>query len=310
MINHITSECTENVHIPIINGKKEPLYGPWFRASGFLRKSNFHSQRNPFFSTIKSNSSGGSGKGKGISVPETIVSDHICPLASKSEPDGSQKQVDMAIDSEREEEVNNLGSGGTTNTTIYGEKIVENVNGMIESETQASSWYVKPSLSVSFVKNGPIVGLAEEKPDVLLSSSPSFLLNPNFTTNLSFQATRVEENKKGQRQVRIRKLGIFSKDSVVLCGKQKNASVGKEELNGSRKVRTKVGILGLEGRGYLMASLPANRFHHQMKKTWKQAYRPADPHWPTVPNESYVMECSRTGKFLGIQLSALTKAGV
>ncbi|KAI9186933.1 hypothetical protein LWI28_022445 [Acer negundo] len=61
-------------------------------------------------------------------------------------------------------------------------------------------------------------------------------------------------------------------------------------------------VLGMILREKLLVLL----FHQQKKK---QIYRPTCPYRPTVCNDYYVLECSGTWKFPGIQYPAFPKVG-
>ncbi|KAK3183281.1 hypothetical protein Dsin_030567 [Dipteronia sinensis] len=51
-INHTTAECTEKEPIPIVNGKAEPLFGIWLRASGLPHKFYGQYHRRVTFSPV------------------------------------------------------------------------------------------------------------------------------------------------------------------------------------------------------------------------------------------------------------------
>ncbi|TXG59981.1 hypothetical protein EZV62_014554 [Acer yangbiense] len=270
LVNHSTSECAESDSIPIVNGKKEPIYGPWLRVSGSMRRSNFQSQ-----SRMITNAS------------SQVREEDVTGRESTSMPklDGSQKQEDMAVDSESlgkeevmsqeigsisvsiishqlEEEVNNLNSNGTASAAINGEEIVGIASGLgsigcceknigtppinqdihtpskwIVSEANETSMKASSDPFESIVKSGPILGFVEEKPIDNISSSLSFSDSPSLTNGSDIHTNQVEEDKRGCRSNRIRKLGIFKKELVVYCGKRKTALVENDGFYGSRKTR-------------------------------------------------------------------------
>ncbi|TXG70630.1 hypothetical protein EZV62_005565 [Acer yangbiense] len=72
MVSHTTFECVDKEPFPMVNGKAEPPFGLWLRASGFYRGSHYQNQRGIAGSPNLIKDSGWSGKAVDKTVPESM----------------------------------------------------------------------------------------------------------------------------------------------------------------------------------------------------------------------------------------------
>ncbi|TXG72934.1 hypothetical protein EZV62_001513 [Acer yangbiense] len=132
MVNHITSECTDNEPIPIVEGKENFPFGIWLRATGYPRKINFHHNRRGIFSSLvdpESNWKNYRGKGKAVvmhSAKAGIEENRYEDNTSNTGPIHQAKEADGLTGNGTEKELINCKElVGETSEMLVGESVEE-----------------------------------------------------------------------------------------------------------------------------------------------------------------------------------------